>query len=238
MEKTIVIALHGFLGLPADWKAWWQKHAPPHAEFLPINLWTHPTLNSSLSFIHWTEAFIEEAQSIIRNENSSRIEVWGYSMGGRLALSAITQAPHLFQRAVILSANPGIENDSERDERLKNDLVWSNKFLTTDWDLLMQEWNGQPIFQIKNEEGEVFAATIRSEASFDRTRLSQALDHWSLARQPNFWPLIQHLNVPLAWHVGALDTKYVSIARKVKQLNPQLNLHTHSNYGHRLLDII
>lgn len=237
MEKTIIIALHGFLGLPTDWKAWWQKHGPPHAELIPINLWTHPTLNSSLSFADWTEAFIEEVQSITRNKNSPSIEVWGYSMGGRLALSAITRAPYLFKRAVILSANPGIENDSERDERLKNDLVWANKFLTLDWNLLMQEWNDQLVFQIKSSEGNVFAPTMRSEASFDRTRLSQALDHWSLARQPNFWPLIQPLNIPLIWHVGALDAKYVSIAQKLKQLNPHLDLHTHNNSGHRLLDI-
>lgn len=236
MEKTVVIALHGFLGLPSDWKDWWQKYGSPHAAFLPINLWTHPTLNSSLSLTHWIDAFIEEVKKII--SCGHLVEVWGYSMGGRLALSAITQAPHLFHRAMILSSNPGIEDDSERSERLKKDLEWSYKFLTMDWDLLMHEWNEQSLFQIKNNTGEVFPPTMRSEKGFDRTRLSQALDHWSVARQPNLWPLIKHLNIPLIWHVGAHDTKYVSMAQKLKQLNPHLHLNIHDHSGHRLLETV
>lgn len=236
MEKVVVIALHGFLGLPSDWKAWWQKYGPPHAEFLPINLWTHQTLNSSLPFTHWTKAFIAEVELIITRGHT--VEVWGYSMGGRLALSAITQAPHLFQRAMILSSNPGIEDDSERSERLKKDLEWSNKFLTMDWNLLINEWNEQPLFQIKNITGEIFPLTIRRKESFDRTRLSQALDNWSVARQPNLWPLMKNLNIPLHWHIGAHDTKYVSIAQRLKQLNPHLYLNIHVNSGHRLLETV
>lgn len=236
MEKTLVIALHGFLGLPSDWNAWWQKYGPPHAEFLPIPLWTHPTLNSSLSLNHWVDAFIAEVEH--HRGRGYSVEVWGYSMGGRLALSAITTAPHLFRRAVILSANPGIEDDFERSERLQKDLVWSNKFLTMDWNLVMNEWNDQPLFQLKDNAGNILSPPSRSEECFDRTRLSQALDHWSVARQPNLWPFISTLALPIAWHVGSHDSKYVSMAQKLKQLNSHLCLNIHDHSGHRLLESV
>lgn len=233
MENSLIIALHGFLGLPTDWTSWKNKINDSQAQFQAINLWTHPTLNSSLSFQQWTEAFISEVESYTRQ--GIQIELWGYSMGGRLTLSALTQAPSLFQRAVILSSNPGIENDEDRPIRLKQDLIWSHKFLMQDWDSLMKEWNQQPVFRETVTERQTLSKTQRHEHDFSRSALAQALDHWSLARQPNLCTLMKSLTLPIDWHVGSLDEKYLLIAQQAKAINPSIKVTIHENQGHRLL---
>jgi len=235
LEKTLIFALHGFLGLPTDWHNWKNKYYLSNSLFIPINLWKHPVLNSSLNLDQWTNSFIEEIK--LKINEGYKIELWGYSMGGRLALSTIIKAPHLFQRAVILSSNPGIENDSDRTNRLKNDLTWSSKFLNMDWTLLMNAWNEQSLFQVKTSEGMVIPPTKRIEEDFDRLRLSQALDHWSIARQSNFWPFMESIKTPIEWHVGALDAPYNLIAHRLKKLNSNFIVTIHDNIGHRLLGV-
>ena len=75
----------------------------------------------------------------------------------------------------------------------------------------------------------------RQELDYNRMYLSQALDHWSVARQPNYWPALTHLALPLEWHVGAFDPTYVAIAKQAQKINSHINLHIHPNQGHRLL---
>jgi len=249
LETNLIYALHGFLGLPSDWETWRKKLVPSDSRFISIDLWNDPILNCSLSFSDWTKAFINQVKLQIHGVNSHpcKISLWGYSMGGRLALSALTQAPELFHHAMILSANPGLDDQLERVNRLQKDLEWAEKFLSQDlpWSLLMEEWDQQPVFNLPDAMGdspkplvnfESATKFYRKETDFDRTRLAMALDHWSIARQPNLWLDLNKINFPIDWHVGSLDEKYVAIAKRAQSVNSLIRLTIHKNRGHRLLE--
>lgn len=229
MEKSIVIALHGFLGLPQDWQSWHQTYAP-HKKLSAINLWSDPRLNSGLSWNEWTESFLNLVRSYVYQKIS--VEVWGYSMGGRLALSAMTQSPEFFSRAVIISANPGIKNETARASRLQHDRQWATKFRTQEWSSLMQEWHQQPVLQ---EPASVDNSVYRLEKDYSRDQLAQALTKWSVAQQPNYWPRLSELQFPIDWHVGDYDQIYKAIGEEVCTLNSQIKLHVHPKRGHRLV---
>jgi 2-succinyl-6-hydroxy-2,4-cyclohexadiene-1-carboxylate synthase len=229
METKLVVALHGFLGLPEDWEAWHQGRCPD-AELLALDLWRHPELNSTLSLSEWTNAFISWAQGLRASYGS--IELWGYSMGGRLALGALVMAPSLFTRTVICSANPGLQDPRERLSRKERDSVWSKKFREQEWPSLMQEWHQQPVLQ---EPTTVDKSVHRQEKDFNRERLALAMENWSIAEQPSYWESIQTLNLPMEWHVGAFDHVYLDIGEKLALSNSHIQLHIHANRGHRVI---
>lgn len=229
MERKLIVALHGFLGLPSDWNFWIQKYAP-HDEVWALNLWEHPELNSSLTLNSWTAHFLAELQ--VKRSVFDQVELWGYSMGGRMALGALLQAPELFNKAVILSANPGLELESDRQQRLERDLEWSKKFLIQEWSSLLEQWNQQPVLK-----SSVDNSVHRPETLFDRRQLSQALLNWSLAYQPNYWLQLDQPRIPIDWHVGERDTAYVQIAKRAHLMNRNIRIFIHANQGHRLLGL-
>jgi 2-succinyl-6-hydroxy-2,4-cyclohexadiene-1-carboxylate synthase len=229
MEKSIVIALHGFLGLPSDWQKWHQTYAPGK-ELVAIDLWNDEKLNSSLSLNDWINSFLKIVQNYRKQKTS--VELWGYSMGGRLALGALASAPDLFSRAMILSANPGLKQDNDRASRFQRDLVWAEKSRTQDWNSLMQEWHQQPVLK---EPRSVDNSVYRRETDYSRDQLAQALVNWSVAKQPNYWPQMNDLQIPIDWHVGSFDQTYKAIAENVAALNSNVRLHIHHDRGHRIL---
>lgn len=229
MENTLVIALHGFLGLPEDWNQWHLKNAPQAQIFTP-SLWTHPTLNSSYSFEDWIQNFIDVVYQF--KKQGLQLELWGYSMGGRLALNVLSQAQDLFSRSLIVSANPGIENEIELMDRYNRDLKWAHKFKTQDWKSLIDEWSSQSVLKESEEANNIWN---RNEADFDREALAQAFENWSLSQQPNLWSFISQISIPVEYHVGELDSKYLDIANKIAILNSKIKVHIHRNEGHRLI---
>ncbi len=229
MENAVVIALHGFFGLPSDWHQWHQTYAP-QKKLVAINLWNDERLNASLSLREWTDAFIKMVQTDFPEKTS--VELWGYSMGGRLALGALLEAPELFSRAMILSANPGLKKEVDRESRLQRDLEWARKIKTQEWNSLMQDWHQQPVLQ---EPPSVDNSVYRRESDYSRDQLTQALMNWSVAKQPNYWPGLSKLQIPIEWHVGSFDQTYKAIGTEAATLNSKIQLVVHQDRGHRVL---
>ena len=61
----------------------------------------------------------------------------------------------------------------------------------------MLGWNRQEVFRGKHPPFK------RLEEEFDRTMLSEALRHWSLAHQQDLSDTISRLQLPILWVVGS-----------------------------------
>lgn len=200
----MTIALHGFLGLPSDWKMLPEHHA--------VDLWSaEPT-----SFQAWAQTF---------NQNHSGTLV-GYSMGGRLALHALIASPAQWKRAVIVSAHPGLDVE-KRETRLHNDTDWAEKFVTEPWADLMRLWNGRDIFTHDS-------FIERKEENFNRPYLAKALKVWSLGQQEKLHDSIAKLPMPITWIVGEKDARFVAEARSLRFTHPESEVLIVPNKGHRI----
>lgn len=204
-----IYALHGFLGNGKDWDGFFSQQ---------INM---PNLfeQSTSPFWDWAKTFngsIKSPQNVLV----------GYSMGGRLALHALIQNPSLWKSAVIISSNPGIENQNDRIERLKADGEWSRRFLQEPWEPLMEAWNRQPIF--------AGVPIHRDEKDFSRSSLAAAMTTWSVGNQDFLKPQIEALDIPILWIVGEQDLKYVQIAKNMKLKNKQSKISIAPQAGHRV----
>lgn len=220
--------LHGFLGLPEDWR---QNLFPPE-----FNLGLHtldwlprlaglpdetPTLGRLADHLN---------ETVVRTCPASRRRVLlGYSMGGRIALHMLLQAPKVWDDAIMVSTHPGLGDAGEREQRLKSDRVWARRFRDDPWDILIRDWNAQPVFR-----GDHVPVMPRTENAFSRAALALALERGSLARQPDLRPGLRDLNRPVLWVAGANDDRYRVLAVECQTLNPCFELAILPDAGHRV----
>jgi 2-succinyl-6-hydroxy-2,4-cyclohexadiene-1-carboxylate synthase len=197
------IAIPGFLGLLDEWENECYKAYP---------LWKY----TPAPFVEWAKKF----------NSSYRGELIGYSLGGRLALHALIDAPDNWQRATIISAHPGLDRDL-RFARLEDDYVWAERFYNDSWDSVMADWNKRPVFQHD-------APIHRQEKDFSRLKLAQALTTWSLGIQDSLHEAISKLPMQINWVVGEKDLPFLAQAQMLEFKNPRSRVIVVPNAGHRI----
>ncbi|MCM2277786.1 MAG: alpha/beta fold hydrolase [Oligoflexia bacterium] len=212
--------LHGFLGLPSDWDTL------PWSRFLPgVKLEKVDLLGEAIppSAAEWAKSFCSRVQAGSRA--GEKAAILGYSMGGRLAMHALLEAPELFHAGALVSANPGLRTAGERQARREADEGWARRFERDEWARLIADWDAQPVF------GGDRRALERKEGDFDRTRLAAALRNWSVGSHEDLLARLGRLPVPLLWVAGEKDRKY---AGQLERLPPGTLSEKIPGAGHRV----
>jgi 2-succinyl-6-hydroxy-2,4-cyclohexadiene-1-carboxylate synthase len=190
----VIVALHGFLGRPADW-----------------------------TFLR--DAGFEVDARELDDVPTTGETILGYSMGGRIALHALLDGAR-YQRAVIISAGLGIEEEPDRLARRQGDERWARRFENEDWGAVLRDWNAQPLFG-----GHV---PVRRERDYDRNRVVDALRRWSPGVLPPLAPRLHEIAIPVLWIAGARDAKYVAEGERAVGLLPDAELWVCPEAAHRV----
>lgn len=208
-----IVALHGFMGKSQDW-----DHFFPDLDAIDILSIAKPSAEMTMQ--QWSDRFNRKMAG------RSPSCLLGYSMGGRLAMHALVTNPHAWSCAIIVSANPGLEEASQRAARLQQDAIWANRFEKEPWDSLMTDWGAQELFN---------GSTVqRNECDYSRNELAGILRYWSLGQQKNLNPLLEQLNIPILWIAGEKDKRYAAIASSVKLSHPQSEIWIAPEVSHRV----
>lgn len=219
----MIHALHGNFGLPSDWDA----ALPPGVPAKAWHLWEirrhHPEARTLTGFATWFNNQIEALPP-----DPHRI-LAGYSLGGRLALHVLIDRPHLWHRSLIISAHPGLKEKSEREVRLKSDQDWKERCLNVPWVEVDFLWNSQPVLQT-SPHNQNFAAT-----GAWRREIAMGFVDWSLGQQENLAIKLASFPFQGRWLTGALDQKFVTIARTTAEKLSGCQCLTIAASGHRLL---
>lgn len=144
--------------------------------------------------------------------------LFGYSMGGRMALNLLQR--HRFDKAIIVSA--GLNAPDPR--RRKRDEEWARRFETEEWSSLMRAWNAQEVFG-----GHVLE---RREEDYERDELAFELRNLSPAVMDP--PKLESIETPILWIAGKRDRKYVKIGREAVKRLPNAELWICPDAGHRV----
>lgn len=200
-----ILFFHGFWGLPTDFKFQISDLKLQNARSLDYA--KIPQLSPENYFSDWGSQFIAYLD---QQYPGTQISAVGYSQGGRLLLSAFAIQPERFKKLVLISSHPGLQTIEEREQRLKSDRNWAQKFRLMYWDQLQNLWNAQDVFK----KGK---STVRLSQDFDRETLALCLENWSLAHQPDYRPLLVDQS-KIEVVLGEEDTKYIELfsALKVK----------------------
>src|SRR5262245_2595776 len=108
----LLYALHGFLGSHEDW----SFLSPSHQHLIPIDLILSPFMPVEQDLNHVSHMF----NAHISQSHPQNI-LLGYSLGARIAMHALIQAPHLWRAAILVSGHPGLDSEKEREAKWLED---------------------------------------------------------------------------------------------------------------------
>jgi 2-succinyl-6-hydroxy-2,4-cyclohexadiene-1-carboxylate synthase len=222
MGKTMTVLLHGFWGQPQDWNEV-LRGLPLNVEVHTPDLYEDPVLSPGIALNDWVKHFVSWCES---RSAGHPVDLVGYSMGARLALQAVLLRPQSFRRALILSGNPAIPKQDYKDrEAWENQ--WAEKFQTQPWIELESAWQEQSVFQGSR-------GVSRRRKDELREKLAQSLVNWSPRHHLLGLEGVKALSPSVEWAFGALDQKYVEIAKNLASVPVQGQINIIPNAGHRL----
>jgi 2-succinyl-6-hydroxy-2,4-cyclohexadiene-1-carboxylate synthase len=182
------------MGHPSDWDE--VRSALPEFETFAIAI--KPTSNWNSSIRRLTESI------------SHRSILVGYSMGARLALGMALEHPDQFDGLVLISGNPGLESQEARDQRQRADEQVARRIEDGNLKAFLEQWYQADVFSGLPEAPR--NAEIERKLIRDSSDWPAILRTNSVSQQPNFWPRLNELSMPVVVVAGERDEKYKEIA--------------------------
>lgn len=228
-ERPLLVMLHGFLGRGQDWR--------PFTDALGSDYYIKcPDLpgHGGNKLYQQRDDVVTEMQTVCHEPCS----LVGYSMGARIALQFAIERPDAVTRLVLESVHPGIEDEHQREERLKHDLAIAEQLRAIpDHDSMeqwLQDWYAGPLWESLRARPELLEEVIQKRRVQYRSSLAWGLEAMSIGRQENLWPRLGELTMPTLVIAGELDTKYASIAQRMAEMNPNIAVMIVSGAGHNV----
>lgn len=155
----------------------------------------------------------------------SKFHLFGYSMGGRLALQFAVRHTEQIQSLILVSTTPGIQEESIRNERILADKRLAQKILSAESVDFLTEWISQPLFQGIAERGiEFVAQEVKRRLPIQQSGLACSLNHFSPGVMPSVWHQLRDIKSPALVMAGARDQKYLALASEIIKQMPNAKL--------------
>ena len=159
----------------------------------------------------------------------------GYSLGGRLALGLLVRHPGLFAGAALIGANPGIDDEDEREARRAADEAWARLIEERGPAAFDRKWSGLPLFRSQRK---VDAARIEKQRTIrlghDPAALAGAMRALSLGAMPDYRPALAGVRCPVELIAGGEDPKFVALARLMAGRLPAGTVRVVEGAGHNV----
>ncbi len=230
-----LLLLHGFTGNSEGWKEFapfWKDHS----KTIALDIIGHGKSGSPPDIGHYQ---IEESAAVINSllekMEIGKIDVLGYSMGGRLALTFAVKYPEKVRTLILESASPGLRTEKERHERRIQDKKLSKRIRQEGIKNFIDYWENIPLFQSQKSLPEKIRARIRSQRlanSIDG--LANSLNGMGTGAQPSWWDGLAHLEMPVLLITGELDQKFCRIAEEMSKILPNVHWKTAEGAGHAI----
>ena len=126
-----------------------------------------------------------------------------------------------------MSGRPFVSGEEARN-RSAWEKAWIEKFQNQPWKELVAAWDDQEIFTSDK-------SLPRRTLEPLRDSLGASLDNWSVQKHPFGNEHLLRLNSNVEWAFGALDQKYVQVAKTLQDLPVRGQINILPNAGHRLI---
>ena len=162
--------------------------------------------------------------------------LFGYSLGGRLALGILARCPERFAHAVIVSAHPGLVTEDERAKRCQSDARFVEVLTERGLTAFIDIWQALPLWASQGELPDaVKEAQRRQRLRHTADGLAQSLLAHGLGKMPNLRPELAKIRTPVDLVVGERDTKFATLGQDLSAIIPGARLTVAAAAGHNLL---
>lgn len=225
-----VMLLHGFTGTGRSMGGLSRALEYRHETILP-DLPGHG--RSSIAAGAGFEQCLDGLVATLHAAGHRRAHWLGYSMGARLALGCALRHPGCVQSLVLIAGRAGIEDPAERAERREADEALAQRIEAVGVALFLDEWLAQPMFASLARRGAAFMAAERDARLVSAAQgLAGSLRSLGPGAQPPLFRNLGELRAPVLLIAGALDPRFVAMARDLASRMPRAEVCVIDDAGH------
>jgi 2-succinyl-6-hydroxy-2,4-cyclohexadiene-1-carboxylate synthase len=234
-EGPPLLLLHGFTGSKETWEPFygeWQKTN----QLISLDIIGHGETSSPKDVTKYKmESAVQHLQLLLDELQVDQINLLGYSMGGRLALSFAAMFPERVRKLILESASPGLKTEKERNLRKRQDDALAQQILDKGIPWFVDKWENIPLFESQKQLPFTIRQAIRGQRlKNDPLGLANSLRGMGTGTQPSWWGKLPSLQIPTLLITGDLDGKFCRIATEMESLMPNAVHETILNAGHAI----
>jgi 2-succinyl-6-hydroxy-2,4-cyclohexadiene-1-carboxylate synthase len=238
-----LVLLHGFTGGPESWRSVLDNLSPSWRERTIVSPYLaghgeHPEQLGVDPVTHSFDAEVERLAAVCHTHGIAAHNAGvlvGYSLGARLGLGLLVRHPELFQRAVLVSVNPGLPNTEARWARRQHDEGLAQLCEREGLQALLTHWEQIPLFHTQKR---LPVAALQEQATLRRRNtasgLALSLRTCGLAQMPDYSPYLPTLTQPIRLVVGQNDERFLHLAERMCQLLPRATVALVPGCGHNV----
>ncbi len=229
-----ILLLHGFTGAASTWR----ELLPSFGErrrAISVSLPGHGGSDAPEDPSRYAASRVaEDVLELLDLLEIRRVALLGYSMGARVALHTALAAPDRVGALIIESGSPGIAGGAERAERRAADEALAADIERDGLEAFVDRWERLPLWSSQRQLSSAAREGLRAQRLAGSVRgLANSLRGIGAgATAPLHERLCELAGVPVLLVCGALDEKYVRLARERKELFPRATLRVVEGAGH------
>jgi len=231
--KRPLLLLHGFTGGSENWEPLFPDLALTRP-LIAVDLLGHgrTSVPSAPERYGMMYAAADLAQ-LLGMLGVAQVDVLGYSMGGRLSLYFALNFPQVVHSLILESSSPGLATAPERTERQVRDNKLAERIERDGIELFVDFWESLGLWDSQKGLDDGVRLRLRRQRLRNRPLgLAHSLRGMGTGVQPNLWPRLTELSIPVALLTGELDRKFVGIAQKMLPLLPNGSHRVIQGAGH------
>ena len=227
-DGDVLLFLHGFMGSVEDW----APIIDALDRCLAVDLPGHGASVDVDAEAYSMEVTAAALVDVLDARGVARCTPVGYSMGGRASLFLALEHPERCERLVLESASPGLRTDEARSARRGEDEARAVRLEEEDFPTFLDDWYRQPLFASLLRDADYVQRMLVRRRRNDPRELARSLRGMGTGRQPSLWERLGGLRVSTLAIAGALDGKYVDLARRMALHAPRLRTAIIEDAGH------
>ncbi|CAG9622400.1 2-succinyl-6-hydroxy-2,4-cyclohexadiene-1-carboxylate synthase [Sutcliffiella rhizosphaerae] len=216
-----VLLLHGFTGCGENYKDLLEDFPQKDMyTFILLDQLGHGKTNVPMDPDRYSmNQTINDLYTIVKKLEITKLSLYGYSMGGRVALAFATTYPDLVNKLVLESASPGLKEEAEQMTRKQADEKLAKRILEKGVPKFVDYWTDIPLFQSQKKLPDNIQKKIyHQRLNNSPLGLANSLRGIGTGAQPNYWEALSQLPIPVLLAAGEWDEKFVHIAEEMKNL--------------------
>jgi 2-succinyl-6-hydroxy-2,4-cyclohexadiene-1-carboxylate synthase len=228
-----VILLHGFTGSIETWSSFLPAFAARN-QVIALDQPGHGRSSSPSDPRRYRLGRLSgDIATVLDAMEVDRAVLLGYSMGGRAALRFAVDHPDRIAGLVLESASPGIADEKQKLERRASDSSLADKIETDGVEAFVDGWETLSLWDSQRSVPQVARDGLRRQRLLNnRLGLANSLRGAGAAEDEYMVGAASAIKAPTLFIAGALDSKYVALAKTLQRSIAGSRLEIIPNSGH------
>ena len=232
-EGPAIVALHGFTGNLSTWGPF-IKAAQREYKVVAVDVLGHGASDAPNDPRRYSmDKTVEDLVRVLDHFGIEHTWWLGYSMGGRIALSAAVALTQRTAGLMVESGSPGLATAKERDVRVKADEALAKRIEGEGIEAFVDYWESLPMWASQKRLSQKQRESLRTQRLKNSpVGLANSLRGMGTGAQPSLHNRLGEIRVPALFVAGRDDAKFASIAFDMHRAAPGSRLSIVREAGH------